>query len=169
MRNLLLVHVETKWWCNHVAHIARERDICILYLKKISSFLNNIFTVFNFHSFKCRCLFVCLFVSCFRTFKIWRAEKLKKKLWFLKEDRNWNSLDKTVKLCKTTKNFRNQLKSVLLSEYNWFRLGACLVYFCAFCPLVNIFLLKPLLRAWFSQAFMIVWSCPQYHIVFFYA
>ena len=27
----------------------------------------------------------------------------------------WNSLDKTVKQCKTTKHFRNQLKSVLLS------------------------------------------------------
>ena len=30
----------------------------------------------------------------------------------------WNSLDKTIKHCKTTKHFRNQLKSVLLSEYN---------------------------------------------------
>ena len=30
----------------------------------------------------------------------------------------WNSLDKTVKQCKTTKHFRNQLKSVLLFEYN---------------------------------------------------
>ena len=30
----------------------------------------------------------------------------------------WNSLDKSVKQCKTTKHFRNQLKSVLLSEYN---------------------------------------------------
>ena len=33
----------------------------------------------------------------------------------------WNSLDKTVKHCKTTKHFQNELKSVLLS-------GACLVY-----------------------------------------
>ena len=30
----------------------------------------------------------------------------------------WNSLDKTVKHCNTTKYFRNKLKSVLLSEYN---------------------------------------------------
>ena len=30
----------------------------------------------------------------------------------------WNSLDKTIKHCKTTKHFRNQLKSVLLPEYN---------------------------------------------------
>ena len=29
----------------------------------------------------------------------------------------WNSLDKTVKHCKTTKHFRNQLKSISLSEY----------------------------------------------------
>ena len=28
----------------------------------------------------------------------------------------WNSLDKTLKHCKTTKHFRNQLKSILLSE-----------------------------------------------------
>ena len=33
----------------------------------------------------------------------------------------WNSLDKTLKHCKTTKHFRNELKSVLLS-------GTCLVY-----------------------------------------
>ena len=44
----------------------------------------------------------------------------------------WNSLDKTVKHCKTTKHFRNQLKSVLLSEYNWFYFGACLVCSCVF-------------------------------------
>ena len=30
----------------------------------------------------------------------------------------WNSLDKYLKHCKTTKNFRNELKSVLLSIYN---------------------------------------------------
>ena len=30
----------------------------------------------------------------------------------------WNSLDKTLKHCKTTKHFRNELKSVLLSVYN---------------------------------------------------
>ena len=30
----------------------------------------------------------------------------------------WNSLDRTVTHCKTTKHFRNQLKSVLLLEYN---------------------------------------------------
>ena len=30
----------------------------------------------------------------------------------------WNSLDKTLKHCKATKHFRNQLKSILLSEYN---------------------------------------------------
>ena len=30
----------------------------------------------------------------------------------------WNSLDKTLKHCKPTKHFRNQLKSILLSEYN---------------------------------------------------
>ena len=30
----------------------------------------------------------------------------------------WNSLDKTLEHCKTTKHFRNQLKSILLSEYN---------------------------------------------------
>ena len=47
----------------------------------------------------------------------------------------WNSLDKTVKQCKTTKHFRNQLKSVLLSEYNWFHFGACLV-----CSCVHVFL-----------------------------
>ena len=53
----------------------------------------------------------------------------------------WNSLDKTVKHCKTTKHFRNQLKSVLLSELlipfwgmscvflciSWI---VCKVYFC---------------------------------------
>ena len=44
----------------------------------------------------------------------------------------WNSLDKTLKQCKTTKHFRNQLKSVLLSEYNWFHFGACLVRSCVF-------------------------------------
>ena len=42
----------------------------------------------------------------------------------------WNSLDKNIKHCKTTKHFRNQLKSVLLSEYNWVHFGACLV--CSF-------------------------------------
>ena len=30
----------------------------------------------------------------------------------------WNSLDKTLKHCKATKHFINQLKSILLSEYN---------------------------------------------------
>ena len=30
----------------------------------------------------------------------------------------WNSLDKTLKHCNTTKHFRNELKSVLLSVYN---------------------------------------------------
>ena len=46
-----------------------------------------------------------------------------------------NSLDKTVKHCKTPKHFINQLKSVLLSECNWFHLGHVLcifVYFCLF-------------------------------------
>ena len=41
----------------------------------------------------------------------------------------WNSVDKTLKHCKTSKHFRNELKSVLLSVYNWFPFGACLVYF----------------------------------------
>ena len=45
----------------------------------------------------------------------------------------WNSLDKTVKHCKTTKHFRNQLKSILLSEYNWLHFGTCLVHFCVLC------------------------------------
>ena len=30
----------------------------------------------------------------------------------------WNSLDKNMKKCKTTKHFKNQLKSYLLSDYN---------------------------------------------------
>ena len=30
----------------------------------------------------------------------------------------WNSLDKTLKHCKTTKHFQNELKSILLSVYN---------------------------------------------------
>ena len=53
----------------------------------------------------------------------------------------WNSLDKTVKHCKTTKHFRNQLKSTLLlvSEYNWLHFGACLVYFCVLCLFVKLF------------------------------
>ena len=68
----------------------------------------------------------------------------------------WNSLDKTVKHCKTTKHFRNQLKSIWLSEYNWLHFGACLVYFCVLCLFCkvyflqgSVYLLKPLLRAWF--------------------
>ena len=32
----------------------------------------------------------------------------------------WNSLDKSLKHCKTTKHFRNQLKSALLSKYDWY-------------------------------------------------
>ena len=44
----------------------------------------------------------------------------------------WNSLDKTLKHCKTTKHFQNELKSVLLSVYNWFLFGVCLVYLCLF-------------------------------------
>ena len=45
----------------------------------------------------------------------------------------WNSLDKTLKHCKTTKHFRNELKSVLLSVYNWFLfLGHVLCTFVCF-------------------------------------
>ena len=67
----------------------------------------------------------------------------------------------TVKPCKTTKHFRNQLKSILLSEYNWLHFGACLVCVCVcvffFCvcnlSICKVYyfasLLKPLLRAWF--------------------
>ena len=83
----------------------------------------------------------------------------------------WNSLDKTLKHCKTTKHFRNQLKSILLSEYNWLHFGACLVCFCVLCQFVKCIILQV---CWnlckghdFSQAFMAFWSCPQYHVVFF--
>ena len=68
----------------------------------------------------------------------------------------WNSLDKTVKHCKTTKNFWNQLKSVLLSEYNWFHFGACLVYSCVFiglflkCLFASLcFSVETFVRVWF--------------------
>ena len=81
-----------------------------------------------------------------------------------------NSLDITVKHCKTTKHFRNQLKSILLSEYNWLHFGACLVYFCVLCLFCKVcFLLVSVYICWnldFSQAFMAFWSCPQYHVVF---
>ena len=42
----------------------------------------------------------------------------------------------TKKDCKTIKHFRNQLKSVLLSEYKWFYFGACLVCSFVFCLIV---------------------------------
>ena len=32
---------------------------------------------------------------------------------------------------------------------------------------VSVYLMKPLLRAWLSQAFLAFKSCPQYHVVFF--
>ena len=54
----------------------------------------------------------------------------------------WNSLDKTLKHCKTTKHFRNQLKSILLSEYNWLHFGACLVCFCVLCQFVKCIICK---------------------------
>ena len=54
----------------------------------------------------------------------------------------WNSLDKTVKHCKTTKHFRNQLKSILLYEYNWLYFGACLVCFCVLCLFVKCMILQ---------------------------
>ena len=54
----------------------------------------------------------------------------------------WNSLDKALKHCKTTKHFRNQLKSILLSEYNWLHFGACLVCFCVLCLSVKCIFLQ---------------------------
>ena len=54
----------------------------------------------------------------------------------------WNSWDKTVKHCKTIKHFRNQLKSILLSGYNWLHFGACLVYFCVLCLFVKCIILQ---------------------------
>ena len=43
-------------------------------------------------------------------------------------------------------------------------LYVCRVYYCV--SLVH--LLKPLLIAWLPQAFLTIWSCPQYHVVFFF-
>ena len=54
----------------------------------------------------------------------------------------WNSLDNTLKHCKTAKHFRNQLKSILLSEYNWLHFGACLVCFCVLCQFVKCIILQ---------------------------
>ena len=100
---------------------------------------------------------------------------MKKKMFSDRAIRNcgpsfWNYLDKTLKHCKTTKHFRNELKSVLLSVYNWFPFGACLVYLRLFVRCfsfkVSVYLMKPLLRVWLSQAFLAFKSCPQYHVVF---
>ena len=38
----------------------------------------------------------------------------------------WNSLDKTIKQCKSTKTFKYKLKSNLLSKYDWFFRAWCL-------------------------------------------
>ena len=54
----------------------------------------------------------------------------------------WNSLDKAVKHCKATKHFRNQLKSIILSEYNSLHSGACLVYFFGRCLFVKCIILQ---------------------------
>ena len=92
----------------------------------------------------------------------------------------WNSLDKTVKHCKTTKHFRNQLKSVIwiLLTLFW---GMSCVFLCtlsihAICKCNFFFFFCKFLYylCWnlcyghdFSQAFVAFWSCPQYHVVFF--
>ena len=92
--------------------------------------------------------------------------------------RNWgpffrNSLDKTVKHSKTTKHFGNQLKSILhLNTTDLIWSMPCVFLCTLFCKVYFLqvsvyFLSKPLLRAWFSQAVMTFWSCPQYHFVFF--
>ena len=60
----------------------------------------------------------------------------------------WNSLDKTVKHCKITKHFRNQLKSGLLSEYNWFHLVAWLVCSCVFLSVCKVYFCKSLYICW---------------------
>ena len=84
----------------------------------------------------------------------------------------WNSLNKK---CKTTKHFQNRLKSVLLSEYNWFHFwGMSCVFLCRFvcmcvkCIFVSLCIFfETFVRAWLSQAFLAFWSCPQYHVVFY--
>ena len=48
----------------------------------------------------------------------------------------WNSLDKTIKHCKTTKHFRNQLKSVLLSDINFILGHVLCTFLCIFCLFV---------------------------------
>ena len=43
---------------------------------------------------------------------------------------------------------RNQLKSILLSEYNWLHFGACLVYFCVLCFVKCIFFQVSVYLCW---------------------
>ena len=68
----------------------------------------------------------------------------------------WNPLDKNMKQSKTIKPFWNQLQSLLIPEYKWFRFGgmSCVLMF-VYSVFLSVYILWPILslRTWSLQAF----------------